>query len=186
MKPYALIIDDFLPDFDRLREFADQVKLADKVNPLNGLTYPDVHEIQYDIGLKPLIESVFGSLIEFRSIVLRFSFHDAGKPYHVHSDSFMEGEYTMIVYLNRPEHCQGGTVLCRHESGTETFKGLPSEIADTWDDSKWSTVMQSPMKTNRALFFPSEYYHYSSPVNGFGSNQYDGRAVLVAFFRLVP
>lgn len=182
MKPFALIVDDFYPEFDSLRRWADSAKFEDQKNPLDGLMYPSCVVLHNDVGIQPLLENVFGCRILVESLIMRLNLKDSPTTYLAHSDAFMGAQYTMVLYVTRDEFCQGGTTLCIHEDGLERWKEDPQRLPDNSDLSKWETLVHCPMKANRAFIFPSEQIHYASP--GFGSGNEDGRIVLVGLFRL--
>jgi hypothetical protein len=182
MKPFALVIDDFYPEFESLRKWADTAKFEDTPNPKDGLMYPTCITLEADIGIQPLLENVFGCRILLDSLIVRLNTKGCPVEYAAHADAFMGSQYTMVLYLTRDEFAQGGTTLCRHESGIERWLDPPQQVPDHSDLSKWETLVHCPMKANRVFVFPSDQLHYASP--GFGSDNQDGRMVLVGLFRL--
>jgi len=182
MKPYVLILDDFIESYDYFRDFCDTAKFEDTTNPYDGFVYPGVcmkapfeiiqYSIQKAVGHCNLIHGA-----------LRLSLNGVKAPYQVHADDFMGGQSTIIVYLNRPEHCRGGTAFMRHkETGYE--RGIEGEgwKADEGKSEAWETIMECPMRSNRALIFDSRLLHRATPTQGFGTDASNGRLVFVGVF----
>lgn len=103
-----------------------------------------------------------------------------------------------ILYLSRPEDCEGGTDFFRHlPTGTERAplnqKELeamgyqdPQTMADEIinrdgrDRSKWELVMRVPMRYNRLLLLRPWLWHTAGP--GFGQSLENGRLVYLLFY----
>lgn len=191
MRPAAIILDSFLPRFDAAREYLDTAEFeADKENPADGLTYPSIIDFKDDLfGIENQLGMVFGCRIGLQAIIARLSLKYVKPPYAVHSDAFMGSQYTAIIYMNREADIQrgAGTVLCRDwTTKQETYTGLPQNLEDkSIDGSQWETVTRCEMKENRALIFPSDRLHYSSPYwGGFGTDQKNGRLIIAVLFSL--
>lgn len=190
MRPTAIILDDFLLDFEAVRTYFDTAKFQqDTENAADGLIYPTTIDFQDDkFGIETQLGKVFGCRIGLQAIIARLSLAEVHPPYAVHSDAFMGSLYTCIIYLTRDEHILphrgAGTVLCRRwDSKAENYTGLPQELEDANLDGKWETVVHCEMKANRAFIFPSHKLHYSSPFwGGFGTDQKNGRLVLAVLF----
>lgn len=187
MKPYLLIVDDFLTNFSGLREYADSADYQTKKG-IDHHDYENMADVPADVAEEVLgrARAILGP-VEMTFIALRLSRLGVSHPYNAHSDAFMGSNMTMVLYLNRWEHCQGGTSLLSHKETGETENYCANESAEWWPDryspDKWETVMHVPMKTNRAVFLPCAVLHQSEPSEGFGSNPEDGRCVLIAFFK---
>jgi hypothetical protein len=98
------------------------------------------------------------------------------------------GGYSLMVYLNRPQDCRGGTSLVRHvETGMDSNPRNEEEEAiwkrDTNKREAWEVTEMCPMRANRACVFPAERMHRAEPVGGFGHDQRHGRMVMTAFFK---
>lgn len=189
MKPVAYIGDDFLPDFGRVRAWADEASYADVVNPADGVAYPGIctsipgwlaQEVWQ--GTRKL----FGYAPICRAIFTRLSLAGSKAPHQAHTDASM-GQYSLMLYLNRPQDCVGGTSLLRHretgaesnptdEAGVEIWK-RDTNVADAWEPT-----LVCGMKANRALVFAADLYHRAEPIGGFGDNASNGRLVLTMFF----
>jgi hypothetical protein len=181
MKLCYQIIDDFIESYDYLRAFLDTAKFTDVNNPIDGFDYPGICQgapmeiIQYS-----LVKAVGHANLKHGAI--RMSLAGAPQPYEVHADDFMGGEYTVIVYLNRPEHCQGGTSFHRHKAtGYERSNEGDEWKVDEGNRGAWEQTFLCPMRSNRALIFDSRLLHRQEPM-GFGTDPYNGRMVFVGVF----
>jgi hypothetical protein len=128
------------------------------------------------------VEQVIGKP---KYLFLRLSPEGMDCPNIHHTDDLM-AKHGMIVYLNRPEHCQGGTSLVTHESGMNTSPKTPEEtelwVKDHNDTSKWTVDATFEMESNKAVLVPMHKFHRAEPVGGFGSTPQDARLVMVGFF----
>lgn len=171
------VIDDFFEDFEEFRRYLDLVYYEGEVNPADGVFYPGVStdippyfklQVRERVGIEP------------RYLFLRLSPEGQATPHQAHHDAIM-AKQTMIVYLNREEHCQGGTSLVEH---VEYGKDVPDEIwvRDTKNPEMWTVSSELEMKPNRAVIYPSEIWHRSEPIGGFGDVPRNARLVMVGFF----
>ena len=185
----AIIIDDFFTDFDAVRRWADEARFIDVTNDVDGVVYPDVC---IEIPSWLLMETHTGAARALgwtpllRVLFARLSVAGKVAPHQAHTDVTM-GQYSMMVYLNRPEHCRGGTSILRHiETGAERnptdAEGEAIWRRDTNVATAWEHTAMCGMKPNRALIFPADLYHRAEPVGGFGSDSKDGRIVMTMFF----
>lgn len=172
----GLVIDDFFEDFDAFREYLDTLNYEGETNPADGVFYP---------GVTTAIPRYFGLQVELKVgkpkyLFLRLSPEGQETPHQAHHDSVM-AKYTMVVYLNRKEDCQGGTSVVSH---TEHGDDVPEEVwrQDTNNPDKWTVKEMYDMEPNRAVFYPSETWHRSEPVGGFGNVPKNARLVMVGFF----
>jgi hypothetical protein len=181
MKPYAMIYDNFLESYGYFRDFCDTAVFKDEVNPYDGFTYPDVClRAPFEVIQQAMYRAVgHCNLIHG---ALRLSRHGKDQPYKVHSDELFGASFTLLVYLNRPEHCKGGTAFVRHSSGA--VRGTDNDLwrADESNPSAFETVFMSPMVSNRAIIFDSGLLHRAEPSEGFGTDNHDGRMVFVGAF----
>jgi len=190
MKLHTLIVDHFIPEFDRVREFADVADYQPHVSSADGVEYPFicpapdfVSELAYSS-----IKKIMGRSIDIRHIFFRASPEGVHVPNQVHNDISM-GEYSLMVYMNRREDCTGGTSFLRHKEmgfdrNTERGEDLEAAIQDSNNSDKWTVTMMCPMETNRAIIFSAELMHRAEPVGGFGFGN-EARVVLTAFFDLL-
>ena len=192
-----IIVDEFLDNAAALREAALRLDYPDNEAPFPGrnslqrLNIPGLaEEVSHivDEPLRPL--SPPQSHGKFR-ITLG---SDVGKA-RVHADA---AHWSGILYLSRPEDCQGGTEFFRHiRTGTDraltapeqwrahgysSFEEMHRDIVeqDTLDPSKWEMIMQVPMRFNRLVLLRPWLWHTAG--SGFGDSLENGRLIYVLFF----
>jgi hypothetical protein len=187
MTPHSIIIDDFLPDFDGWREWADTAKYDPIENPVDGVVYPGICTAIPSFGTQQRLSLVMGTNVKVRTLFMRLSLEGIAVPHQAHTDAVM-GEFSLMLYLNRAEHCRGGTSLVRHVSGMDSHPTTPEQVAlweqDTNAPDRWSIYSMAEMKPNRAFIFRSDLFHRAEPIGGFGAGPTNGRLVLTAFFDL--
>lgn len=181
--------DDFFPDFEAVREWADNAEYREFKNPVDGVVYPGINvaippwlheQVQQGLELKT------GHKPDIKYMFTRLSVRGNKAPHQAHTDSTMGG-FSLMVYLNRDADCRGGTSIVRHkESGM--FSNPKDQIEeylwkrDTNKPEKWEILDMCWMAPNRACVFPAQLMHRAEPVGGFGTGPQDGRLVLTAFF----
>lgn len=174
-----MIIDSFHPEYEQLRELADVCDYRDVVNPDDGVIYPGICPME-DLGIAELLAQAIGRPVSINKQFLRLSLAGCEPPHWAHHDGVM-GDYSLMLYLCRPEHCKGGTALLEHvQHGLD----VPEDIwrRDTNRRERWQVTSTCPMASNRAFIFRSGLWHAAMPFGGFGQDAYDGRLVLTAFF----
>lgn len=175
---HSVVFDDFLPDYSWWRSWADSRKFRDEVNPVDGVTYPAICREVPTYGTRCRLEALMGRPVNLHSLFLRLSLEGAPCPHQAHHDGAM-GDFSLMLYLNRHEHCRGGTSLIEHVDGEPD--------RDTWErdtnaPEKWRVVSLTQMRPNRAFIFRSTLWHRAEPVGGFGHDVHDGRLVMTGFF----
>lgn len=187
MRLYALIVDDFLPEFSRVREFADAADYQPFVSSVDGVEYPLISPAPDFVSelVHSGVEKIMGRSIDIRHTFFRASPEGVDVPNQVHNDLSM-GEYSLMVYMNRRKDCTGGTSFLRHKEmgfdrNTVFDEELEAALRDSNNPDKWEVTMTCPMETNRAIIFSAELMHRAEPVGGFGSGK-AARVVLTAFF----
>lgn len=177
----AYRINNFFDDFYHVRKYYDEHEYEEVINPVDGKPYPGIGRVP-----KHLETEVRRKVGEPNYLFTRLSLEGGVTPHRAHNDQTM-GEYTMIIYLNRPEDCQGGTSIVQHKE-TGVYRGpLTEEFVQTWErdtnnSNKWRVIKHFEMQTNSAVIYPSTLFHWSEPEGGFGQDQTDGRLVMVGFF----
>ena len=185
----SLIIDGFLPEFDELRNYADVATFLDVMNPYDGVVYPLIcAEIPEHIksSIFQRLEEFKGAEIQNPTIFMRRSPAGIHCPHAVHSDLSM-GAHSLMLYLNRSEHCQGGTSFLSHMETGVSYNPESPELTDIIvrdqnDASAWHVVEMIEMRPNRALIFDAGRLHRAEPNGGFGTTAQDIRVVLTCFF----
>ena len=189
MKPYVFIIDDFLPDFEAVRAYADIANYQPFVSEVDDVEYPFICPAPDFVS-----KSVNSELAKFmcapirtNHVFFRASPEGVAVPNQVHNDLSM-GQYSLMLYMNRNENCSGGTSLLRHKEmgfdrNTVCGEELEATLRDGKNPDKWTVTMMCPMAENRAMIFPAELMHRAEPVGGFGFDL-TARVVLTALFDL--
>jgi hypothetical protein len=192
---YTACLDDFLPDPDATRTRALQAAYAPLGTGLaaSGLYTDYLPE-----------EGVIARISDFLERPLvpadprgtgRFSLRTAQMTMgmDVHAD---DCDWGAILYLNRPEHCEGGTSIFRHRASGHFHLPLPEQqkelglgsTAEAWDyfvrgegldRSRWEEIYRAEMAYNRLVLIPGGLFHSHSST--FGSDLSDGRLVQLYF-----
>ncbi|SFQ82468.1 2OG-Fe(II) oxygenase superfamily protein [Pseudomonas sp. NFPP07] len=184
-----LIVDNFLPEFEALREYADCAEFKNVVNDFDGVTYPLIcRDIPPQIAKSVLtkLSHIVGSEVLNPTMFMRRSPAGIHCPHQVHSDLSM-GHKSLMLYLNREEDCRGGTSFLSHKDtgigynpGHPTFVSLV--VASQNDPDAWDVRDMAEMRPNRAVIFDAARLHRAEPVGGFGDTPENTRVVLTCFF----
>jgi hypothetical protein len=161
-----IIIDDFLDDPDQTRKQLLSLRFAPPINPKTGVVSfnaltPDniLSEIQ------PKLSEALNKKIEYHP---RTKCAATFKSIPPHSICHVDGgdgmkmfNWTVIIYMNPPEQCQGGTVLYRHLPTGHSCNhlGIQYYKPDFKKADKWEVEEKVPMKFNRALLCPAWRFH---------------------------
>ena len=201
MATSLIIIDDFIAEPDLFRQRALGLKYK------NAGTYPGRNSIER-IRIGGLAEDV-SAIVQERlcepdppqsHAKCRLTLASDDEPGRIHVDpSFWSG----ILYLSRPEDCQGGTEFYRHlPTGTDEVPRMSEAVTafgytssaemshqilerDGGDRSKWEHTMTVPMRFNRLVLLRPWLWHTSGP--GFGDSIENGRLVYLMFlFKPAP
>lgn len=187
-----MIVDNFLPSWKLLREYLDSAPFADVVNPVDSVRYPGICTVLPDtikVEVPKRLAEIHGQPVKINALFMRLSLKGVDAPHQAHTDSTM-GQRSLMLYMNRFEHCVGGTSLVRHlATGMESDIALTPYLQRVWlrDTNRptaWSIVSMAHMEPNRAFLFDSRLMHRAEPVGGFGTNKKNGRLVLTAFYDL--
>ena len=201
MIPHVIVIDDFLPNIDELRERALKLNYAGEGN------YPGLNSIE-KINI-PHLDALVSRLVyepvrapwaeDMSHASCRVAFAKDDKPGRIHID---RSHWSGILFLTRPEDCQGGTEFYRHlptgtdhlpltpealrEAGFSSYEELQREILDkdALDRSKWELTMTVPMRYNRLILLQPQYWHTAGP--SFGTTMENARLVYLMFFMRGP
>ena len=198
MTPHVIVIDDFLPNPDAFRELALKQSYGLK-GPYPGLDSLEKTKIH---GLDELVSTLVYQRVrspwtkDYAHGNFRIALAKDDAPARIHID---ESHWSGILYLSRPEDCQGGTEFYRHlPTGTDhapftregllgwgysSYKELNQGLLDRdgLDRSKWELTMTVPMRFNRLVLQQPQYWHTAGP--SFGDSVENGRLVyLMRFF----
>jgi len=184
-----MIIDGFLDDFESFRNHCDNVNYSGYVNPADGVEYPgisvDIIEgVRAEVIYK--LQKAVKKPITKVTLFMRLSVEGHEAPHQAHNDEIM-GQYSMMLYLNRAEHANGGTSFLRHKklgfsASLETKEQEAAWQEDTNKYDEWQIIAGVDMVPNRATIFKSNQMHRAEPVSGFGDSAKNGRLVLTCFF----
>lgn len=191
MKPHSLIIDDFLTTFDELRAYADEAVYQDIENPVDGVSYPGIcayvpRPCQTEIVGN--LSAVMGAEVIPHRIFMRLSKADVPVPHQAHTDATM-GQFSLMLYMNRAEHCKGGTSLVRHKQTGMCRNPRNEQELSYWkrdcnSPDEWDILNLCRMQPNRAFIFDATLFHRAEPIGGFGDDAKNGRLVLTCFFSI--
>ncbi len=183
-----MIVDDFLPDFDSFRQVCDNLNYSGVTSPVDGVFYPGI-SLEIPEKVKNQVLTKLQKLTEPAVnpwLFLRLSLEGVDVPHQAHNDTSM-GRYGMILYLNRPEHCHGGTSTVRHktqgmENGPENDQQMAIWKRDVNRYEQWEITQMIHMQPNKAWIFPTETMHRAEKPSSYGTSPSDGRLVMVAFW----
>ncbi|HET6782897.1 MAG TPA: DUF6445 family protein [Pseudoxanthomonas sp.] len=197
MPTSMIIVDDFLDNAQALREASLRLTYPPQEGMFPGRN--SVERINIE-GLDQQISRLVGEPLEAmpppqshaKSRITLAA--DKGKA-KVHVDA---AHWSGILYLSRPQDCQGGTEFFRHRAtntdraphddreaaalGFPSAKGMVEEILerDGTDDSKWEMTQRVPMRFNRLLLLRPWLWHTAG--ENFGDTLENGRLVYLMFF----
>lgn len=197
MPTSMIIVDDFLDNAQALREASLRLTYPQQEGMFPGRN--SVERINIE-GLEQQISRLVGEPLEAmpppqshaKSRITLAA--DKGKA-KVHVDA---AHWSGILYLSRPQDCQGGTEFFRHRAtntdraphddreaaalGFPSAKGMVDEILkrDGTDDSKWEMTQRVPMRFNRLLLLRPWLWHTAG--ENFGDTLENGRLVYLMFF----
>lgn len=201
MVPAIFVIDDFLRNAEEVRKQALSLTYA-----VSG-RYPGLNSVQklriegLDQAVSMLVrEPVRAPWTDDASHgSCRVALASDNQVGRIHID---QSHWSGILYLSRPEDCQGGTEFFRHKrtntdrvpmdeeslkaAGYSSYKELQADILDkdALDRSKWEHTMTVPMRFNRLVLLQPHYWHTSGP--GFGDSLENGRLIYLMFFLRGP
>lgn len=161
-----IIVDDFLSDPDSVREQLLSLNFAVPPNPERDIISSNCN-IPDDIRdlLKPRIEHTLNKAIAFHprsKCALTFEHVPLNAVCHVDGgDGMIMFDWTVVIYLNPPGQCDGGTDFFQHVKTGDIYnkRGYRYYLDDFKDPAKWRLLERVPMRFNRALFCPAWRFH---------------------------
>ena len=75
-----------------------------------------------------------------------------------HSD-FSVSEFTAVIYMSLPEHCQGGTNFFRHRPSKSIYYHPGLGQLNYADPDSWELIHTVDMVFNRLTTYPSKNFH---------------------------
>lgn len=195
-----LVIDNFYDDPYAVRNAALH---TDYARSIAGENYPgdnsaEAVEVQ---GLNEIVSRLVHEPVMGTPKTAHCSFRiamagaESRAKLRIHVDG--ANHWSGIVYLNLPEHCQGGTEFYRHkELATDHAPLYDSDVAETGktcalftqelierdsnDPSNWEHLFTVPMRFNRCVLFRPWFWH--TPGDSFGDCGENARMIQMFFF----
>lgn len=180
--PAVVIVDDFLPNPDEVRQFALNQEFATKGN------YPGLRTNSFaTLEHKLAFERIMGRRITYWPDQYNGSFQitTGQNRSWIHRDMT---DYSAIIYLTPDGPPNGGTLVYRHKDLKieRDSEGTPEQIKQMNEDSNnennWDVVDKIGYKYNRIVIFTGRRSHKSDQY--FGSTREDGRLFQLFFFNL--
>lgn len=190
-----LQFDDFAPDWSSVRSDLIAAGQFETYKGPDGFDYTGV--CKWDVPhWHDHLADLLGCKIDVKLSGFRLNL--AGELPHswVHSDDIC-AQYAVVLYMNQPAQCRGGTAFWRH-TGLNLDR-LPdmAQMAANGNNVPWFLDMMSrewrcldwwqqvgfvAMTPNRLITYPTYMFHSRYPFEGFGSGPEDGRMVWVCFY----
>lgn len=161
-----VMLDDFLDDPMAARQQILDLDFQAPPNPEVGVISfngPIPDSLVEELDQK--LSAHFGTPVEFHprsKCALTFANVPKRNICHVDGGNNMcMFNWTVVVYLNTPEQCQGGTNMYRHipTGDLHNKRGHGFYAADYRDPKKWELVGQAEMEFNRVLLCPAWRFH---------------------------
>lgn len=197
MSQLSLIqIDDFAPDWFEVRNKVLAQGFNTEHYDKDGTDYKGICKSSAGDHFPSLIEQKLGKKIDVKLSCFRRNMSGEMPNSWVHSDE-ISANYGVVLYLNLPQQCQGGTAFWTHKDWGISFtptkedldkQGVKSE--DFWPAYKkqwlkkeaWQMTDLCTMKSNRLIIYPTSRIHSRWPWEGWGLSDADSRLVWVCFF----
>ena len=205
--PYV-VADNFYKDVEKVREFANSLPYTKSSYICNS---SPGRRVRLELDIREIQKIALGLLkipnwlaidIEPRVIFNKMRSNDVLKAEQTNPHIDAPKGYTagfncaMVLYLNTPEECRGGTGFYKHK-GTgliqvrnkyestvfhKYFKGKAINFGRFMNESneEWELIDLIEMKSNRAIFYPSNVFH-SPYINEGDFTEYD-RFTQLGFF----
>lgn len=198
MQTNLIVIDDFLQNADQLREVGLQLSYPDIPGYFPGRN--SMERINVD-GLTELASHAAGERLapvggDYSHGKFRIALEGDKGEGDIHFD--FRATWSGVLFLNRPEDCQGGTEFYRHKAtGTLQAPNTQAELnamgfgdydelitrivrEDGVHRDRWELEMKVPMRFNRLVLFNSWLWHTAGP--SFGNSLQNGRFIYLMFF----
>ena len=192
------VVDDVLPQdmFSRVKQVAHSGVFESLTSPYDDIEYPGICA-----DIPPWMKAVFKSEIakamgrsvasvEIQAMFMRVTTTNTPPaPHGAHNDA-IHGTHSMFYYINdEPADLRSlaGTSLLSHK--VTGMKGSPQTVEewdawkrDTNDYHAWHIDDMAFWSPNRMAIYEAGRMHRAEPPGGWGSDQTDGRLVLIIFF----
>lgn len=199
MRQSLYIIDDFLNDPNELRSIALKQNYPRHEKPLG---YPGRNSKHRQLinGFDQKVSEIVGKRLQpatdlYSHARFRLALDGEKGTESVHIDP---SNWTVLLYLTLPEHCQDGTHLFRHKAtnsdhapfneqqlkdmGFRDQNDFMSNLLakDTNNPDAWEHLMTVPMRFNRLLIMQPQQYHDAGL--SFGTGPENGRLIYVTTY----
>jgi len=175
-----IVIDNFLPDPDKIRNFALKQTFA------GAGTHPGVRarfkSEPYNSFLEEQFTSIFGKKPIHKMSSKQFQVVtsvEGPDDNWIHHD--LE-PWAGVLYLTPNAPIEYGTSLFRHKD-TKIMYGRDNTIEDHLNPDEWEEMARIGNIYNRLILYNGEIYHRST-TTGFGTKLEDSRLTQVFFFEL--
>ena len=101
------------------------------------------------------------------------------EPNYIHHDAMM-GEWTAILFLNPEPHPGDGTIFWESNIGSRGAVEPDEPVPNAFDLTKWRERFRVMAQFNRAVIFPSHWYHSRALFENYGEGD-RARLVQVVF-----
>ena len=194
--PSILVIDDF---YDRPYDIRNAALNLNFERESNSRPYSGRQAVLYSRNWLSSIERLKGYINEpviapnskqqgvFR---LALALNQRTRPSNVHCD---QCRWTVVIYLSKPQDCQGGTSWYRHRQtgALEDSENWCNEVFKNYNDEEsessfyrrvkehslelknWEEIQKVSMTFNRAVVFRGNFFHGATGF--FGSDKFNGR-----------
>jgi len=188
MKPYVVVLDDFLEplEFDLLRSYAWALEYKDQVAPFDGQTYPNIglpvpESVEQRLSVQ--LSWIMGYKVVPKYVAFRLSLEGSDPPQWAHSDLEV-ARYNFLLSLNEGP---ASTLLLSHMETDMQYHPRNDFELGVWrrdfnDSSKWHIRAEVDLAPNRAVIMDSGLIHAADPRRGYGETVHDGRLILLSFF----
>lgn len=179
--PGVVVIEDFLPDFDRVRKHAQLSHFYDW-EAQDGQVYKRISLLHIP-GMLQSLEDNLGP-VKIAAMGYRLNYVGEAPNQSIHADLGF-ATHACVVYLNEGD---SGTAFWQHkETGAVDIwygqQDLYEKIKEDFESpDAWEQRLVVPTKANRAVIYKGNLFHSRFPFEAFGSTPEDGRLVAIAFF----
>ena len=179
--PGVVVLEDFLPEFDRVRKHAQLSHFYDW-EAQDGEVYKRISLLHVP-GMLQALEENLGP-VRIAAMGYRLNYEGEDPNQSIHADLGF-ATHACVVYLNPGD---SGTAFWKHrETGaTDIWYGerdLYEQVKKDFENpDAWEQRQVVPTKPNRAVIYKGNMFHSRFPFKAFGSTPEDGRLVAIAFF----
>ncbi len=160
------VIDDFLSDPESVREEMLGLNFETPPNPKKGvISFNSAIPETITSEIQPKIQKALNKTVQFHprsKIAATYEHVPLNNVCHVDGgDGMTMFNWTVIIYMNTPEQCRGGTRIFKHKETGDIYNrlGWSHYAGDSFDVDKWELVEEVEMKFNRALLLPAWLFH---------------------------